>query len=246
MRTALLSDIHGNREALSACLSHIDRVGADRLMFMGDMIGYGADPEWCLETAMKRCDQGAVALLGNHDEAVMKPSEDMNGAAKAAIDWTRRRLSAEHLKFIGERPILKEEGEVLYVHASAAAPHAWPYIQTARDADDSLSFTSRRITVCGHVHVPRYFHAPEGRRSEGFTPTPGVPLPLLRQRRWVIVLGSVGQPRDGNPAAAYSIIDTAQGRITLHRVPYNIDGAAQKIRAAGLPPMLADRLYKGS
>lgn len=246
MRTALLSDIHGNREALAACLAHIDKSGVDRIMFLGDIIGYGADPEWCLEAVMKRCDQGAIALLGNHDEAALKPSEDMNGMARAAMDWTRRRLSSDHLKFIEERPILKEEGDVLYVHASAAAPHSWLYIQTPRDAENSLSFTTRRITICGHVHVPRYFHALPAKPCESYTPTAGVPMPLLRQRRWVIVLGAVGQPRDGNPAAAYSIIDTAQGHVTLHRVPYNIEGAAQKIRAAGLPVALADRLFKGS
>lgn len=246
MRTALLSDIHGNREALAACLAHIARNPVDRIMFMGDIVGYGADPVWCLETVMKHCENGATALLGNHDEAVFKLDCDMNASALAAIEWTRRQMSPEHKTFLEDLPILKEEGETLFVHASAAGPRTWPYIQHARDADVCMRYTSRRVTICGHVHRPQFFHAPDGRPVESFTPPPGIPMPLLKGRRWVIVLGSVGQPRDGNPAAAYSVFDAEQGRVTMHRVAYDIESAAKKIRAAGLPSRLADRLYTGS
>ena len=246
MRIALLSDIHGNREALAACLAHLQRNPVDRIIFMGDVVGYGADPAWCLETVMKLCGTGASALLGNHDEAVFKLDCDMNAAAKAAIEWTRARLNAEHRAFLERMPTLMEEGDVMYVHASAAQPREWHYMIKERDADICLRYTDKRIVFCGHVHRPKYFHAMDKRPIEAFTPPAGVPIPLLRQRRWVLVLGSVGQPRDHNPAAAYSVFDAAQGRVTMHRVAYDIDTAARKIREAGLPPLLAERLYTGA
>ena len=246
MRIALLSDIHGNREALAACLAHLQRNPVDRIIFMGDVVGYGADPAWCLETVMKLCGTGASALLGNHDEAVFKLDCDMNAAAKAAIEWTRTRMTAEHRAFLERMPTLMEEGEIMYVHASAAQPREWHYMIKERDADICLRYTDKRIVFCGHVHRPKYFHAMDKRPIEAFTPPAGVPIPLLRQRRWVLVLGSVGQPRDHNPAAAYSVFDAAQGRVTMHRVAYDIDTAARKIREAGLPPLLAERLYTGA
>lgn len=246
MRTALLSDIHGNREALAACLAHIARNPVDRLMFTGDIVGYGADPVWCLETVMNQCAKGAVALLGNHDEAVFKTECDMNAMAKAAIEWTRTKMQPEHIAFLQDIPILVEEGETLFVHASAAGPRTWPYITGTREADVSLRYTQKRITICGHVHRPQFYHALDSRPVEAFAPPNGIPVPLLRQRRWVLVLGAVGQPRDNNPAAAYSVFDSAQGRITMHRVAYDVDSAARKIRAAGLPDKLAARLFTGS
>lgn len=168
MRTALLSDIHGNREALQACLAHITRNPVDRIMFTGDVVGYGADPVWCLETVMNHCAKGAVAILGNHDEAVFKQNLDMNAAALAAIEWTRQRMEPAHRTFLEELPILVEEGETLLVHASTAAPRSWPYITQTRDADISLRYTSRRVTICGHVHRPQYFHAMDRRPIEAF------------------------------------------------------------------------------
>lgn len=246
MRTALISDIHGNREALAACLAHIQRNPVDRIIFMGDVVGYGADPVWCLEAVMSHCEKGAVALLGNHDEAVFKAQPDMNAAALQAIEWTRTRMSDAHTAFLKEMPLLKEEGEILYVHASAAGPHTWPYVIHTRDADACMRYTTRRVTICGHVHRPQFFHAPDGRPIEAFTPPPGIGMPLLKGRRWVVVLGSTGQPRDGNPAAAYSVLDSETGKITMYRIPYDVESAARKIRAAGLPPRLADRLFTGS
>lgn len=246
MRTALLSDIHGNREALAACLAHIARNPVDRIMFMGDIVGYGADPVWCLDKVMELCGTGAQALLGNHDEAVFKTAPDMNAAAMAAIQWTRTKLNPEHVAFLEQIPLLIEEGEVMFVHASAAQPREWHYMVKDRDADICLRYTDKRVVICGHVHRPQYFHAMDRRPIEAFTPPAGVPIPLLRQRRWVLVLGSVGQPRDHIPAAAYSVFDSAQGRITMHRVGYDIDTAARKIRDAGLPPSLAERLYTGA
>lgn len=246
MRTALLSDIHGNREAFAACLAHIQRHPVDRIIFMGDIVGYGADPAWCLDTVRTLCESDAQSILGNHDEAVFRQNPDMNEAARAAILWTRTQLGDHHRQFLEQMPLLIEEGEVMFVHSSAAQPREWHYMLKDRDADICLRYTDKRIVMCGHVHRPQYFHAMDRRPIEAFTPPANVPVPLLRQRRWVCVLGSVGQPRDHNPAAAYSVFDSAQGRLVMHRVPYDVDTAARKIRAAGLPPNLAERLYTGA
>lgn len=246
MRIAVLSDIHANREALAACLAHLAREPADQIVFSGDIVGYGADPLWCLETVMEHCTRGAVALLGNHDAAVTGDADDMNDLAQSAINWTRRQLGREHRAFIDALPLTFEKGEVLFVHASAAAPRAWHYITNALEADASLRHTRQRVTICGHVHQPRYFHGLDGRPLESFVPSAGMPVPLLRARRWVAVLGAVGQPRDGNPAAAYAVLDSAKGHIIQHRVPYDVETAAQKIRDAGLPDQLASRLHSGS
>jgi len=245
MKTALFADIHGNREALAACLAHARRHPFDRMMFLGDMVGYGADPAWCVDTVREAVARGSVALLGNHDEAVSGADPDMNQDALAAIEWTRSRLDGDQKHFLRNLSLLVEEGDTMFVHSSAAAPHAWNYITSPRDADACLRYTTRRIVICGHVHRPQVFHAMDRRPIEAFTPMHGAPIPLLRQRRWVAVLGSVGQPRDGNPAAAYAIFDSVQGTLTQYRVAYDTDAAARKIRAAGLPERLASRLYAG-
>lgn len=245
MKTALFADIHGNREAFAACLAHVKRHPFDRMMVLGDIVGYGADPSWCVDTVREITGQGGLALLGNHDEAVAEAHPDMNQDALAAIEWTRRQLDDGQRHFLRNLPLLTEEGETLFVHSSAAAPHAWNYITGPRDADACLRYTTRRIVICGHVHRPQIFHAMDRRPIEAFAPAHGAPIPLLRQRRWVAVLGSVGQPRDGNPAAAYAIFDSVQSTLTLYRVAYDIDAAAQKIRAAGLPERLASRLFAG-
>lgn len=246
MRIAIFSDIHANREAFEACLAHNARSPAERMVFLGDIVGYGADPEWCINVVREYCSRGALALLGNHDEAIFRRDPDMNEAAMAAIRWTRDRLEEEQANFLRALPMTHEEGEYLFVHASAAAPAHWNYVTQPRDAEKSLRYTQRRVTVCGHTHQPKFFHALPGRPAEIHIPRHGEPTPLLRQRRWVAVIGSVGQPRDGNPAAAYAVLDPGQGVLTQYRVPYDTNSAARKILAAGLPARLADRLHTGS
>jgi predicted phosphodiesterase len=122
MRIAILTDIHGNREALSACLAHARLLGVDRLIFLGDYVGYGADPVWAVETVGALVAEGAVALLGNHDAAIDGSDASMNTLAQAAIRWTRGRLSAEHRAFLSGLPLVHEEGNVLYAHANGYDP----------------------------------------------------------------------------------------------------------------------------
>ena len=248
MLIALMADLHANREAFAACLDHAGREGAERLVFLGDVVGYGADPEWVTETVMGLVSRrGAVALLGNHDEAAAgRGRGGMNATAEAAIAWTRSRLSAEAAGFLASLPLEVEEEDRLYVHADASDPGRWNYVVEAEDARRSLDAApDAQATFCGHTHVPRLFGITAAAKLAAFRPVPGVSVPLLRPRQWIAVLGAVGQPRDGNPAACYGMLDTARGELTWVRVPYDVAAAADKIRAAGLPESLALRLYGG-
>lgn len=245
MRIALMSDIHSNREAFAACLSHAREAGATHHVFLGDFVGYGADPEWVVSTVMAHVAKGAVAIAGNHDRAIATERSGMNENASHAIGWTRDRLDAQAREFLSGLPISVEEEDRLYVHADATAPEKWIYVEDAATAASCLAATRQRVTFCGHVHVPMLYGITATQKLLSFQPVASAPIPLLRQRQWLAVVGSVGQPRDRNPAAAYSIYDTATTELTCMRVPYDVEAAAAKIRAAGLPEALAARLSLG-
>lgn len=246
MRTALLADIHSNLEALQACLAHARREGTDRFAFLGDLLGYGADPLACLELIIGLVGEGALAVAGNHDAACLGgPIETMNFPARDAIYWTRERLDARQRDFLSGLPLTVAEDDRLYAHASADRPGLWTYITGARDAAEALEATAARIVFVGHVHHPLLYFTTPGGALRAFAPVPGVPMPLSDFRRWLVIVGSVGQPRDGNPAACYALHDSAAGTLTHYRVPYDARAAANKILDAGLPERLAWRLIRG-
>jgi diadenosine tetraphosphatase ApaH/serine/threonine PP2A family protein phosphatase len=245
MRIAVMSDIHANREAFSACLKHAADLGVDRYVFLGDYVGYGADPGWAADTVMHHLARGAVAIRGNHDDAISAERLDMNAVALAAIEWTRTQLDASQRAFLAGLPLTIEEADRLYVHASAWAPADWNYVVDSYEALQSLEATSRRLTFCGHVHVPVVYRLGTAGKIEALTPVADVAIPLDRGRRWLAVIGAVGQPRDGVPDACYAVLDDEESTLTYLRVPYDIEGAAAKIRAAGLPSILAARLAQG-
>jgi diadenosine tetraphosphatase ApaH/serine/threonine PP2A family protein phosphatase len=243
MRTALLADIHANREALSACLAHAQASGAQRYAFLGDYVGYGADPGWAVDTVMAHVDAGAIAVLGNHDAAVLDPNERLNETASVALAWTRERLSERQRKFLEILPLTAEIGDRLFVHASASTPGRWDYVTGPEAASRSFAATRCRLTFCGHVHVPELYHLSVTGKIGAFTPAPGTAIPLTPQRRWLAVIGSVGQPRDGVAAASYALLN--DDHLTFVRVPYDVESAAAKVRAAGLPAVLSLRLLDG-
>lgn len=245
MRIALLSDIHANRQALEACLAHVGRQGADRIAVLGDIVGYGADPAACTEIVAGLVEAGAVAILGNHDEAIERGDPDMNAEALAAIRWTRGVLGADHRRFLAALPLAHREDDLLLVHAGARHPGQWPYITSPREAELSLAATDARLVASGHTHMPVLFSLQPNGTCLPFVPVANEAVPLLPHRRWQVVVGSVGQPRDGSAAAAYSILDLGQGTLTQHRVSYDHEAAAAAIRAAGLPERLASRLAQG-
>jgi diadenosine tetraphosphatase ApaH/serine/threonine PP2A family protein phosphatase len=246
MRLALMADIHANREAFEACLADADSRRAERLVLLGDYVNYGADPDWVVGTIMDRVAKGhAIAIQGNHDAAVNLPPGTMISPAELALAWTKNQLGADQRAFLASLPLTFEEGDCLFVHADASAPPRWTYVTDVSDAARSLKATRRRVTFCGHVHRPMVFNQSETLRLGTFRPVEGIAIPLLPQRRWLAVIGSVGQPRDGNPAACWALVDTARAEITYHRVPYEVEETTKKIRRAALPEMYAERLAWG-
>jgi len=246
MKLALLADIHSNLEALLACLAHARSVGAQQYAFLGDLVGYGADPVAVLEIIEQHTSSGAIVVLGNHDAAVIGRSSDrLVGSARAAIDWTRDQLRPAQLLFLEALRLTVRVDNVLFVHASAAAPEQWTYVTGAAEAEESLRAAAAGYVFCGHVHEQKLYYTEAAGRLLAFQPVPGTPIPVAKHRRWLAIVGSAGQPRDHNTAACYALADLEQGRLTFFRVQYDYRTAAQKIRAAGLPDRLATRLERG-
>ena len=247
MKIAILSDIHANRGAFEAVLADCRARGADRFVVLGDIVGYGPDPGWCVDKTMELVEAGAVVIRGNHDQAVGIPSASMNSAARAAIDWTREVLSPVHKLFLAELPLSVTEEDRFYVHSDASAPSRFHYVRNTEAAALHFSRCGPRLSFCGHVHRPALYALGAGSKVISFTPSRAtMPIPLLTQRRWLAVIGSVGQPRDGDPAAGFAILDTDSGELCFLKVPYDVEETAARIRAAGLPDSLADRLSRGS
>ncbi len=245
MKLAIFADIHANRQAFSACLAAARARGAERFVLLGDYVGYGADPEWSVDTVMALVEDGALAVMGNHDHAVGTPAENMSADAQTVIEWTRGRLDAAQQRFLAGLPLMLEDEDRLYVHAEASEPLDWHYVQDAADAARSISATPAPISFCGHIHRPALYSMSAVAKMTSFTPVADVAVQLLPGRHWLAVLGSVGQPRDGNPAAAFAMFDTARQEITYCRVPYDVEAAAARMRANGLSEWLANRLSTG-
>jgi diadenosine tetraphosphatase ApaH/serine/threonine PP2A family protein phosphatase len=242
---ALFADIHANRQAFSACLAQAREQGAQRFVLLGDYVGYGADPDWAVTTVMDLVGQGAMAVLGNHDNAIGNPREQLNVEAKVVIEWTRGELGAAQRQFLANLPLTLNDDDRLYVHADASNPKSWIYVASVTEAAASISATTAHLSFCGHIHQPAIYTMSATAKMTAFTPVTGIPIQLLQGRRWLAVLGSVGQPRDGNPAAAYAMLDTERRELTFCRAPYDIAVAAAAIRKKGLPSWLADRLFVG-
>ncbi|HEX6703525.1 MAG TPA: metallophosphoesterase family protein [Albitalea sp.] len=246
MKLALVTDLHANRDAVEAVMAHAAEHGAERFAFLGDFVGYGAEPGWVVDFVRQQMRHGAVAVMGNHDSAVVKgPAPTMVAQAREVVAWTRSQLDAAQLAFLESLPLAVTEQDRLFVHANAFAPMQWAYVLGRMEAIRSLHATEARFTFCGHVHEPRLFHLSATGKAGEFVPVPEVPIPLSPQRQWLAIPGSAGQPRDGNPAACYAMFDIDGSTLTYHRVPYDHAAAAAKVRAAGLPERLAERLIDG-
>ncbi len=251
MLIALFADIHANRQAFTACLAQAREAGARKIVLLGDYVGYGGDPEWTVRVIMDLVEQGMPAVRGNHDTAVGDSSERMigermNNPAEIAVEWTRRQLGIPERRFLAQLPLTHEEDDRLYVHADASDPPRWRYVLDALDAERSMAATQATLTFCGHCHLPAVFAMSATGKISAFRPMAGAPIQILQGRRWLAVLGSVGQPRDGNPAACYALYDTERRELTYCRVAYDVAAAAARIREKGLPDWLADRLLIGS
>lgn len=246
MKTALLSDIHGNLEALRACLAHARAQDASAYAFLGDLVGYHADPLACLDIVREYVAAGAAVVKGNHDAAVLGGLwEEMGFVAREAIYWTRERIGPDERAFLAELPLTIRDGDRFYVHASAARPEAWTYITSRRQASDCLAAARSPLVFAGHVHHQTLFYEARA-RVHGHQPLVGAAIPLPARWRWLAIVGAVGQARDGIPAAAYALHDAETQELRFFRVPYDCLSAARKVREAGLPERLALRLLSGN
>jgi diadenosine tetraphosphatase ApaH/serine/threonine PP2A family protein phosphatase len=241
-----MADLHANRPALEACLGHARAAGVDQFLFLGDYVGYGADPAWTVDAVKELVVKGAFAVLGNHDLAVSDLKETMTADAEVAMSWTRGQLDREARSFLASLPMRLEADTRLYVHGNAHSFRPWQYVTDADSAKRSLDGCRAQTVFCGHTHVPALYGITATGQIVSFNPVPGIPVPLPKHRRWLAVLGSVGQPRDGNSAACYAVMDTARAEVTYQRVPYDVGAAAEAIRRAGLPASLAARLMRGA
>ncbi|MDB5664772.1 metallophosphoesterase family protein [Cypionkella sp.] len=245
MRLALLTDIHANREAFEAVLADLSQRQIDRLVFLGDIVGYGPDPGWCIDQVESLVAKGAIALRGNHDRAIGVSDKILNANARRVIDWTVNCLNARQKLFLSELPLEVQDGDTLFVHASANDPADWLYVNSESTARPSFLVCDARLIFCGHVHRAALYSCDLAGRVTHLDIAPGNPMPLLQSRRWLGVIGSVGQPRDGTTLASYAILDRDLNELTFRRVGYDATTTARKSREAGLPEALAQRLMKG-
>jgi diadenosine tetraphosphatase ApaH/serine/threonine PP2A family protein phosphatase len=245
VQTAVITDIHANLTALEAVLAEIDALGVEEIWCLGDVVGYGAEPDACTDLVRERAQ---VCLVGNHDIAVLGALDisSFSEAAAEAVKWTREHVSEQTLEFLrGLDPDEEREGLGLF-HASPRDP-IWEYVLSYEQAYANLTAQSRPISLVGHSHVSLFFAMPEdggladvrgGQVGDGNSVD-------LSSGRWLLNPGSVGQPRDGDPRAAWLQLDTESLSATFHRVGYDIEKAAAAIVQAGLPERLAERLEVG-
>ena len=241
MRIAILSDIHSNLEALEAVLGAVDEARCERVVVLGDIVGYGADPTAVIERLR---DRDAITIAGNHDLAATGAFDVtwFNEVATAAIGWTKENLSSDAKNFLESLHPMLQTDHGLLVHGSVRDPIA-EYLLSADDAAVSFSLAEFPLAFFGHTHFPTVFrHRPDGHVA-GWVLREGEEVALVAGERYMLNPGSVGQPRDRDPRAAFLVVD--DGRAVGHRIAYPIERAAQKIRAAGLPGWLAERLSLG-
>jgi diadenosine tetraphosphatase ApaH/serine/threonine PP2A family protein phosphatase len=200
-----------------------------------------------LELIEQYAAKGAVVVLGNHDAAAMgRADEELNRNAMAAVEWTHAQLGQRQRAFLQSLPLTAVNDNLLFVHASAAAPEQWIYVTSPREAEESLEAGDANYIFSGHVHTQKLYYTGASGKLLQFAPVPGTPIPAARSRRWLAIVGSAGQPRDGNTAACYLLFDSERERLTFYRVPYDVGATIRKIRAAGLPERVALRLQRGT
>jgi predicted phosphodiesterase len=239
---ALVSDVHGNLPAFRAVLDDVASHDVDEVWCLGDLVGYGAQPDECVELARESCQ---LCLAGNHDLVVIDklPIAEFSAAAAAAAEWTREHIAEESVEFLrGLEPL--DTGRALGLfHASPRDP-VWEYVLSSWQAEECIAEMDARVGAVGHSHVALFFHVNGAAEVTGAQAPAGTELDIS-EGRWLINPGGVGQPRDGDPRAAWLLLDTGGWTAAWRRVEYPIDEAARAIEEAGLPSVLGNRLYAG-
>lgn len=240
MRYAIISDIHGNYDALASVLKALINDKIDKYICLGDLVGYGAEPQKCIDAARETC---VVNIAGNHDFACVEKTniEFFNAFAKEATLWTRKNITPDGRAWLGNLPLLADvDDDFTVVHGTLYSPPLFDYIQTTFDAYLSLQVLQKRVCFLGHSHVPISFFM-----GEAITYSLDSVIRLNPGIKALVNVGSVGQPRDDNPRASYAVYDTNTSIIEIRRQEYDIESAVKKIRDAGLPEVLGERLKYG-
>lgn len=241
MKLAIISDIHGNLEALQAVLDFLKGEGIDDVVCLGDLVGYGANPNECIDLVRKTTDQ---IIAGNHDWGAVGLTDTsfFNQVARAAIEWTAEILTEASKTFLARLPLTITKGDLLFVHGTPSSPEQWDYLFRSADALREFQGFTQQACCIGHSHTPLMF----ARNQKGMVFQVNYSEQRIEdERRYIINVGSVGQPRDLDPAAAVGIYDMSRKIFFLQRIPYNIIAAQEKILKAGLPAMLAERIGIG-
>jgi diadenosine tetraphosphatase ApaH/serine/threonine PP2A family protein phosphatase len=241
MKWAILSDVHGNLEAFQAVVKDLRMEKPEKIAFLGDVVGYGAEPNECLAILRDLTDW---VVAGNHDYGAvgLTDIEVFNPAARSAILWTRERLSEENQAYLRRQPLCRQNGDVTFVHATPNQPEEWYYLFTFPEAEEAFQSFPGDLAFVGHSHRPLILSKEGTLEVEACPPEEVVLKPEVR---YIINAGSVGQPRDGHADAAYGLYDDAERRYLLKRVPYDVAAAQKKIIRAGLSPFFAQRLSRG-
>jgi len=243
MRYAIFSDIHSNIEAYEASLEVMLKEKVDHYICLGDIVGYGANPKECISITQGLIkEKGCICVAGNHDAATveMTPASAFQRFARLAVVWTRKTIDQSENEFLSTLSLLKNEGDFVFVHASLDRPEEWQYVYTLDDAYKNFELFREKICFVGHSHMPVIFKA--GKQFEYFI-SPSVKIE--EDSRYIVNVGSIGQPRDRDPRACFVIYDTESRTIEYKRVRYDIAKAQNKIIQAGLPEVLALRLAVG-
>jgi diadenosine tetraphosphatase ApaH/serine/threonine PP2A family protein phosphatase len=242
IRVALLSDVHGNLPAFEAVLADTHSEGVDARWCLGDLVGYGAQPDECVALAVEECD---LCLVGNHDLVVIDrlDIEDFSPNAATAAEWTREHIAPASVDYLSGLSPDDERQPIGMYHASPRDP-VWEYVLSTGQAAECIGEMTPRVGAIGHSHVALWFGSADGGCVMGDTAPDGTELDLS-EGRWLVNPGGVGQPRDGDPRAAWLLLDLERWTASWRRVEYPVDDAARAIQAAGLPAALSDRLYVG-
>ncbi len=240
MRYAILGDIHGNLEALEAVIASARSFGVRKFFCIGDIVGYNANPKECIN---KIKEIKALSVAGNHDWAAIgkMPLDNLNDWAKAAIKWTKDNLDSDHIKFLESLNLVERTEQFILVHSSLFKPEKFDYIKDSTQCLDTFYCMDRNLCFIGHTHVAQAFVAKENKMQFVDAKT----FCLEDKCKYIVNVGSVGQPRDYNPQACYCIYDPDLDRIEIKRASYDIPKAQSKIYSAGLPEFLAKRIAVG-
>ena len=240
MRYAIISDIHSNIQALHEVLEAISRLGVDAVVCLGDIVGYGARPSECISLVRDRC---SIVLLGNHDAATAErtPYDNFNSLARTAIDWTRNALSPAEMEYLRGLPLTGVQDEFTMTHATYSSPEGWGYLFSTSNAAAEFDACDVTFLLYGHTHHPVVFALKDGEVRSHHVGRFSIDTAC----RHIINVGSVGQPRDGNPDSCFMTYDADKREIEYHRIPYDIEAAQKDILEAGIPKELAMRLSVG-